>query len=146
AALDEACKQWGLAWTEANGVVVVHRANDAKLRQWSATLREGGRDAPEAAWELGWLRDARGVPGLSEALAGKDPAVALAAAQALDTLLTDIPRGRDERVDPPLPGRVSLAAAFPPKTDLLPLLDSPYPPVRAAALRLLLGAGGKNAD
>src|SRR5262249_3489665 len=46
----------------------------------------------------------------------------------------------------PLPGRVSLAAAFPARVDLLPLLDSPYPPVRAAALRLLLGAGGKNAD
>src|SRR5262249_54755572 len=80
-----------------------------------------------------------------EALAGKDPAVALAAALALDTLLTDIPLGRDERVDAPLPGRVSLAAAFPPPVDLLPLLDSPYPPVRAAALRLLLGGGGGRA-
>src|SRR5262249_37439805 len=79
------------------------------------------------------------------ALAGKDPAVALAAAQALQTLLTDIPLGRDERVDPVLPGRVSLAAAFPPRVDLLPLLDSPYPPVRAAARRVLLGQGGKSA-
>jgi hypothetical protein len=139
AALDEACKQWGLAWTEANGVVAVYRADDAKLKEWSAALKEGGRAGTEAAWELGWLRDARAVPVLTEALAGKDPALALAAAQALDTLLTDIPLGRDERVDPPLAGRVSLAAAFPPKGDLSPLLDSPYPPVRAAALRVLLG-------
>src|SRR5262249_54770022 len=34
---------------------------------------------------------------------------------------------------------------FPPKVDLLSLLDSPYPPVRAAALRVLLGQGGKGA-
>ena len=32
AALDDACKGWGLAWTEANGVVVVHRADDKALR------------------------------------------------------------------------------------------------------------------
>jgi HEAT repeat protein len=145
-ALDESCKQWGLAWTEANGVVAVHRADDAKLRQLSAALRGGGRDAVAAAWELGWLRDGRSLPVLAEALAGKDPSAALAAAQAIDTLLTDIPLGRDERVDPMLPGRVSLAAAFPAKVDLLPLLDSPYPPLRAAALRVLLGEGGKNAE
>src|SRR5262249_18714180 len=140
-ALDESCKQWGLAWTEANGVLVVHRAEDAKLRQLSAALRGDAKDAVAAAWGLGWLRDGRALPLLAETLAGKDPAVALAAAQAIDTLLTDIPLGRDERVDPPLPGRVSLAAAFPAKVDLLPLLDCPYPPLRAAALRLLLGAG-----
>src|SRR5262249_21260052 len=143
AALDEACKQWGLAWTEANGVVLVHRADAAKLRQWTAALQKGGADATVAAWELGWLRDARALPVLAEALAGKDAAIALAAAQAIQTLLTDIPLGRDERVDAVLPGRVSLAAAFPPKADLLPLLESPYPPVRAAALRVLLGQGGK---
>src|SRR5262249_4228960 len=91
-------------------------------------------------------RDARAVPVLAEALAGKDPAVALAAAQAVRTLLTDIPLGRDERVGPVLPGRVSLAAAFPPRTDLLPLLASPYPPVRAAALRILIGQGGRVAE
>src|SRR2546426_5208293 len=68
---------------------------------------------------------------------------ARAPAKAIQTLLADAPLGRDERVDPVLPGRVSLAAAFPPRTDLLPLLDSPYPPVRAAALRVLLGQGGK---
>ena len=146
AALDDACKQWGLAWTEANGIVVVHRADDAKLRELSAALKAGGKDAAAAAWELGWLRDARALPALADALAGKDPAVALAAAQAIDTLLTDIPLGRDERVDPMLPGRVSVAAAFPPKVDLLPLLDSPFPPIRAAALRLLVGQGGKSAE
>jgi HEAT repeat protein len=140
AILDDACKQWGLAWIESNGVVVVHRAEDARLRELSAIRN------PEALWELGWLRDARAVPVLAEALAGRESTLALAAAQALDVLLTDIPLGREERVDPPLPGRVSLAAAFPPTRDLLPLLDSPYPPVRAAALRLLLGAGGKSRE
>src|SRR5262245_31409925 len=45
AALDEACKQWGLAWTEANGVIVVHRSDDGKLRKWTAALRDGGADA-----------------------------------------------------------------------------------------------------
>src|SRR5262249_36021643 len=69
--------------------------------------------------------------------------VALASAQALRTLLADVSLGRDERVDPVLLGRLSPAAAFPPKLDFLPLLDSPYPPVRAAALRVLLGQGGK---
>lgn len=145
-ALDVGCKQWSLAWTEANGVVVVHKSADARLRELSATARGEGREAVEALWELGWLRDARAIPALGEALVGKDPARALAAAQALETLLTDIPLGRDERVDAPLAGRVSLAAAFPVKMDLLPLLDSPYPSVRAASLRLLLGAGGKVAE
>src|SRR5436190_15221047 len=55
AALTEACKQWGLAWTESNGVVVVHRADDRKLAQWTKTLKDGGKPAAEAAWELGWL-------------------------------------------------------------------------------------------
>src|SRR5215475_3663293 len=81
AALDDACKQWELAWTEANGVVVVHRADAAKLRQWTAALQKGGADATVAAWELGWLRDARALPVLAEVLAGKDTAIALAAAQ-----------------------------------------------------------------
>ncbi len=133
--LDEACKQWKLGWTESNGVVVVHREHP-KLKEWVAALAKG---ETEAAWELGWSRDARAVPPLAEALASKEPAVALAAAQALDTLLTEIPLGRDERVGPALKGRVSLARAFPPKVDLLPVLDSPYPRVRAAALRVLLG-------
>jgi HEAT repeat protein len=142
AALDDACKQWGLAWVESNGVVVVHRADDDALKRWTAALKRGGA---EAAWELGWLGDARALPVLAEALASKEPAVALAAAQAIETLLADVPLGREERVDPVLPGRTSLAAAFPPKDDLLPLLTSPYPPVRAAALRVLIGQGGKPA-
>jgi HEAT repeat protein len=143
AALDDACKQWGLAWTEANGIIVVHRADDAGLRRWTAALRKG---ETAAAWELGWLGDGRALPVLVEVLAGKDSTAALAAAQAIGTLLADVPLGRDERVDVVLPGRVSLAAAFPPKVDLLPLLDSPYPPVRAAALRVLLDQGGSAAE
>jgi HEAT repeat protein len=146
AALDEACKQWGFAWTEANGVVVVHRANDDALRRWTKILEAGGPGATAAAWELGWLRDARALPVLAAALAGKDTTVSLAAAQGLHTLLSDVPLGRDERVDPVLPGRVSLVAAFSPRADLLPLLDSPYPPVRAASLRILLAQGGKVSD
>lgn len=146
AALTEACKQWGLAWTEAKGIVVVHRGDDAKLQQWTKTLKDGGKPAAEAAWELGWLRDARALPVLAEALADKDPAVALAAAQAIQTLATDIPLGRDERVESLPPGRVPLVVAFPPKNDVSPLLDSPYPPVRAAALRLMLAQGGKVAE
>src|SRR5262245_52797307 len=55
AALDEACKQWGLTWTEANGVVVVHRAEDETRRRWTAALPDGGRAAVAAGWELGWL-------------------------------------------------------------------------------------------
>src|SRR5207302_764165 len=69
ATLDEACKQWKLAWTEANGVVVVHRAGDEKLKRWTKALREGNG---EAAWELGWLGDVRALPVLADALAGKD--------------------------------------------------------------------------
>src|SRR3954465_7085779 len=38
AALTVACKQWGLSWQEVNGVVVVHRADDAGLKKWSAAL------------------------------------------------------------------------------------------------------------
>ena len=59
------------------------------------------------------------------------------AAQAIDVLLTDIPLGREERVDAALPGRVSLARAFPPRVVLDHLLDSPYPNVRASALRVV---------
>jgi hypothetical protein len=143
AALDGACKGWGLAWTEANGVIVVHRADDRKLRQWTTTLQAGGADARTAAWELGWLRDARALPALAEALGSKDAAIALAAAQAIEVLLTDIPLGRDERVEPMLQGRVGLSVAFPLKVDLRPQFDSPYPPIRAATLRILLGQGEK---
>src|SRR5262245_21240183 len=135
AALDSACRQWRLNWTEENGVVVVHR-DHPKFEEWVAALNKGD---PVAGWELGWSRDARAVPPLAEALTSKQPAVSLAAAQALDTLLADIPLGRDERVTPALKGRVSLARAFPPKVDLMPLLGSPYPRVRAVALRILLG-------
>ena len=146
AALDEACPQAKLAWAEANGVVLVHRPDDARLKELSATLPAGGAKAAEAAWELGWLRDARAVPALAEALGGKDPAVALAAAQAVEVLCKSIPLGRTDRVEPALPGRVELAAASPPKADLAPLLDSPYPAVRAAAARLMLGQGGAPAE
>jgi HEAT repeat protein len=135
AALDDACKEWKLNWTEANGVVVVYFEHP-RFKEWTAALAKGDT---EAAWELGWSRDARAIPPLAEALASKQPPLALAAAQALDTLLTEIPLGREERVAPVLPGRVCLARAFPPKVDLLPLLDAPYPRVRAAALRVLLG-------
>src|SRR5262245_36886162 len=65
AALDDACKQWGFAWTEANGVVVVHRADDQRLQRWTKALQGGGRDAVGAAWELGWLGDARALPVLA---------------------------------------------------------------------------------
>ncbi len=140
--LEDAAKQWKLNWIISNDVVVVHRRH-AKFKEWVAALAKGDT---EAAWELGWSRDARAIPPLSEALASKKPAVFLAAAQALDTLLTDIPLGRDERVTRAMKGRVSLAQAFPPKVDLLPVLDSPYPRARAAALRVLLGQGGKQAE
>src|SRR5438309_10081174 len=74
-ALDDACKQWGLNWTEVNGIVVVHRAHP-KLDEWLAALAKGDTDA---AWELGWSRDLRAIPSLAEALASKEPVVALAA-------------------------------------------------------------------
>jgi hypothetical protein len=150
AALDDACRQWGLIWAEADdGVVTVHRGDRGQLRRWTALLEGGGKAAQEAAWELGWLCDARAVAPLADALAkaaDEDPALALAAAKAVETLLADVPLGRTDRVDPRPPGRVSLAAGFPPAVDVSPLLDSPYPPVRAAALRLLLGVGGRAAD
>src|SRR5215831_20043226 len=49
AALDEACKQWGLAWTEANGVVVVHREHP-KYAGWAEAIRKGGPDRAAVAW------------------------------------------------------------------------------------------------
>ncbi|MHC4916160.1 MAG: HEAT repeat domain-containing protein, partial [Planctomycetota bacterium] len=133
AALDEACKQAKLSWMQANGIVVVHRADDAALDKWTGALKSGGSRAVTAAWELGWLRDARAIRPLARALAGKDTAAALAAAQAIEVLCKSIPLGRTDRVSPPLPGRVELAAAFPPETDLGKLLGSPYPAIRAAA-------------
>ncbi len=143
--LDDACKQWKLNWTEVDGVVVVHREHP-KLKEWTATLAKGGPDASDAAWELGWSRDARAVMPLAEALTGKNTAVSLAAAQALDTLLAEIPLGREDRVAPALKGRVGLARAFPPKVDLMPLLDSPHPRVRATALRILFARGGETSE
>src|SRR5438046_722701 len=50
ALLDAACTQWGLAWTRSNGVIVVHRANDERLKKLAAALEKGDR---AAAWELG---------------------------------------------------------------------------------------------
>lgn len=143
ALLDDACKQWGLAWTKSNGVIVVHRADDDRLKKLTAALEKGDR---AAAWELGWLRDGRALQPLADALASKDAALALAAAQGIEVLETMVPLGQDERVDVVPVGRVSLAVAYPPKANLFDLLDSPYPPVRAAALRLLLSQGGKVAE
>lgn len=143
ALLDNACQQWGLAWTRQKDVLVVHRGNEDRLKKLTAALKNGDR---AAAWELGWLRDGRVLPPLADALAGKDIALALAAAQAIEVLDTMVPLGRDERVDPAPTGRVSMAVAYPPTVKLDGLLDSPYPPVRAAALRLLLGQGGKAAE
>jgi hypothetical protein len=140
--LDDACRQWGLAWTSSNGVIVVHRANDERLEKLKASLASGDR---VAAWELGWLRDGRALPALADALGSDDVALALSAAQAIEVFDTMVPLGRDERVDPVPAGRVSLAAAFPPKVKT-ELLDSLYPPIRAAALRLFLGQGGKPAE
>lgn len=142
AALDEAAKGWGVSWSVVNGVVVVHNPDDARLKQWSAALIEGGPAAVDAAWELGWQADARALPILAEALASKDPAVALAAAQAISVLDRCTPLGRTHRVDFPLAGRVPLSSAYPPPAGTADLLDSPYPPIRAAALRLLLGQAG----
>ncbi len=139
AALDEACKGWGLSWEVVNNILVIHTPDDAKLKQWSAALDGGGPTAVDPAWELGWQADARALPALSKALASKDPAVALAAAQAISVLDRCIPLGRTHRVDPPLAGRVPLSSAYPPPANTADLLDSPYPPIRAAALRLLLG-------
>ena len=143
ALLDAACTQWGLAWTRSNGVIVVHRASDERLKKLTATLAKGDR---AAAWELGWLRDGRALPPLADALTGPDVPLALAAAQAIEVLDTMVPLGQDERVDVVPPGRVSLAVAYPPKAKLVGLFESPYPPMRAAALRLLLGQGGKAAE
>jgi hypothetical protein len=143
ALLDAACEQWGLAWTRSNGVIVVQRASDDRLKKLVTALVKGDR---AAAWELGWLRDGRALPPLADALAGSDAALALAAAQAIEVMDTMVPLGQDERVDVVPPGRVSLAMAYPPRAGLIKLLESPYPPLRAAALRLLLGQDGKAAE
>lgn len=143
ALLDGACEQWGLNWTQSLGVIVVHCANDARLKTLAEALEKGDTDA---TWELGWLRDGRALPLLATALASKDEEIALAAAKAIETLDTMVPLGQDERVNDLPTGRVSLAIPFPPREDLSPLLDSPYPPIRAAALRLLLGQTGKAAE
>jgi len=142
--LDAACKQWGLAWTKSQGVIVVHRPDDARLKRWTEEL--SGAGAAEAARELGWLGDARAIVPLGAALASKDLATALAAARAIETLAREVPLGRDERVDPLPTGRVSLASAFPLPMNLAGLLESPYPAIRAATLRLLLARGSKGAD
>ncbi len=143
AVLNAACEQWGLAWTRSDGVIVVQRANDERLKKLTAALEKGDH---AAAWELGWLRDGRALPPLADALAGMDAPLALAAAQAIEVLDTMVPLGQDELVDVVPLGRVSLAVAYPPRAKLAQLLDSPYPPIRAAALRLLLGQGGKVAE
>jgi hypothetical protein len=85
AMLDDACKQWGLNWTEANGIIVVHREHPS-LKEWTSALAKG---ETVAAWVLGWSRDARAISPLADALANTDPAVALAAAQALELRRAD---------------------------------------------------------
>ncbi|MSR52338.1 MAG: HEAT repeat domain-containing protein [Gemmataceae bacterium] len=144
--LDNACEQWGLHWTVLNRVIVIHKAHAENLKRWSGFLSAGKETAAVAAWELGWLRDARALSPLTEALLSDDPAIALAAARAINLLAREVPIGRDERVEPMPTGRVSLAAAFPLPAGLAVKLDSPYPSVRAAALRLFLAHGGKEAN
>ena len=90
----EACQQWKLNWTESNGVVVVHREHP-KFKEWTAALAKGDT---EAAWELGWSRDARAIPPLAEALASKQPAVSPARRKARYAAHRDSARSRGARV------------------------------------------------
>ncbi|MEX0703121.1 MAG: HEAT repeat domain-containing protein [Planctomycetales bacterium] len=144
ALLDSACEQWGLVWKVADetGVVTIGLDDEKKRGELEAALKAGGAEGVVAAWELGWSRDPRAIQSLAEALASNDRAIALAAAKGIELLEKRIPLGRTDRVDPVETGRVNLATAYPPRIDVAPLLDSPYPPVRAAALRLLFAQGG----
>ncbi|MEX0715299.1 MAG: HEAT repeat domain-containing protein [Planctomycetaceae bacterium] len=144
AQLDSACEQWGLVWkvAENTGVVTIGLDDEKKRSELATALKTGGQEGVAAAWELGWSRDPRAIQPLAAALASNDPAIALAAAKGIELLEKRIPLGRTDRVDPPETGRVNLATAFPPEADVAPLLDSPYPPVRAAAMRLLFAQGG----
>lgn len=79
-------KQTGIRTEIIGGIVVLHRPNEAKRKALEAKLSVGGAEAAEAAWLLGWLKDAHAWPALARAATAKDPAVALAAAQALRRL------------------------------------------------------------
>src|SRR5262249_15764231 len=67
AVLDAACEQWGLSWTRSNGVLVVHRGSDERLKRLTAALAEGGRAAGGGSWVgggadalwLGWRTHSR---------------------------------------------------------------------------------------
>lgn len=143
--LDNACRQWWLVWkvAENTGVVTIGLDDEQKRSKLTAALKSGGAEGVAAAWELGWSRDPRAIQPLAEALASSDASIALAAAKGIELLDKQIPLGRTDRVDPVEIGRVALATAYPPTIDVAPLLDSPYPPIRAAALRLLFAQGGE---
>ncbi len=152
-------KQTGIKAEIINGVLVVHRPNEAKRRELERKLGAGGDEAVRAAWLLGWLKDARGWPALAEAAAGKDITVALSAAQALRRLDGEEPFGLYRWI---LPGRTvhgekspadglwqrPMGECFPGAADAAELdamTKSPWVPLREAAARLApgLGAAGK---
>lgn len=123
--IDELCKQTGLRAEKLNGVLVIHEPNP---RLQELIDRAGGKDqraALVAIAELGWSRDARAWPALARLHVSQDPALALAAAQALRRLdgektldarlhglSADDPEFRD--IEQPLaPWRAPLGLAFP---------------------------------
>jgi len=79
-------KQTGIRAERIGGILVLHRPNESGRRALEAKLSAGGEAAVRAAWQLGWLKDARAWPALAQAAGGKDVAVALSAAHALRRL------------------------------------------------------------
>ncbi|PCJ60539.1 MAG: hypothetical protein COA79_08175 [Planctomycetota bacterium] len=79
-------KQTGIKSELINGVLLLHRPNQSKRLLLEKELLKEGLVGQEAAWNLGWLKDARAIPALAKTIAGKDISKALAAAQALKRL------------------------------------------------------------
>lgn len=135
-------KQTGIRAEAINGILVLHRPNDARRKELEAQLAAGGDGAVRAAWLLGWLKDARAWPALAKAAAGKDVDVALSAAHALRRLDGEEPLdlrrwlvGTALYEKPPDGGlsQVPLGAVFP---GLEPPGESSWVPVREAAARV----------
>ncbi|MCX7806587.1 MAG: HEAT repeat domain-containing protein, partial [Planctomycetota bacterium] len=155
-------KQTGIRAEVIGGVLVLHRPDEARRKGLEGRLAGGGEGAVEAAWRLGWLKDALAWPALARAVAGKDTAAALAAAVALRRLDGEEPLDMRRWIITGLVGAATIHGKTPPNdglwqlplgavfrdavaaTDLEAVAGSPWVPLREAAARLAPGStGGK---
>ncbi len=142
-------KQTGIRIETINGILVLHRPDEPRRKELEAKLSSGG----QAAWLLGWLKDARAWPALAKAAAAKDPDLALPAAHALRRLDGEenfdlrrwvVGSAFYEKAPDGGLSQAPLGACFKDPIaagELEALAASPWVPLREAAARIAPGCG-----